>query len=211
MAHELLLAGTVTDEDFIELVRTYPIPSDPRTPTFMLLEIQPRFIITQEQRQGLLHFARFQPDFDFTPYTSGRIFHRHGEIRWERLHSLVQVVYTGSAGYRPAMQAVDDVPEELLSTDLGTITDRKYLLFGKRLDADQLQRIGAPTQAGDFAEVRIPRLLRYPPLADNTEAECIQIAVREYLHPATGANMAYRFYDLVRFETSQERKTHESL
>ncbi len=204
MAHELLLAGTVTDKDFMTLVRTYTVSPD--SPTLMLLETQPHSVVKQEQRQGLLHFAHFQHDFDFTLYTSGRIFHKFGEVHWERLYPLVQVVYTGSTEYQPTIQATNGLNKESLSAC--PTRDRKYLLFGKRLDEGQLQRIGSPTQTGDFAEVRIPRLLRYPPLDDTAKAERVQIEIREYLHSATGTNVAYRFYNLVPFETetSQERK-----
>ncbi len=58
----------------------------------------------------------------------------------------------------------------------------------------QLKRIGPPAQEGDFAEVRIPRLLRYPRLSPDAKADYLQLAVCEYIAPATGTSVAYRFW-----------------
>ncbi len=99
---ELLLAGTISGEDFASFIQAYNnIPPD--APALMLLEAQPRRVIEQDARQNLLHFAFFDPSFDFTPYTAGRIFHALGELRWERQHPNVQIVYTGHKEYRPEL------------------------------------------------------------------------------------------------------------
>ena len=156
---ELLLAGTLLEKDFAAFLQTYnntiPHRTSPDAPVFMLLEAQPHRVIEQDARQDLLHFAFFDPNFDFTPYTSGRIFHALGELRWERQHPEVQIVYTGHKEYKPELQ---DARESMLDACISK--DREYFLFGKRLDQQQLDRIGPAAQAGDFAEVRIPRLLR---------------------------------------------------
>jgi hypothetical protein len=198
---ELLLAGTIQVEDFTGFLQAYPIPhsSSPDAPTLMLLEAQPRRVIEQDARQDLLHFAFFDPTFDFTPYTSGRVFHALGELRWERQHTNIQVVYTGSKQYKPELQ---DASEIML--DAYIPRDREYFLFGKRLNETQLDRIGPAAQPGDFAEVRIPRLLRYPRLPSLTEAERLQLVMREYIDPATALNFAYRFKSLIRFEKQSE-------
>ncbi len=199
MAQELLFAGIAEEKDFITFIKDYqPLPD---SKTLMLLEIQPRYVVAPEQRQGLLLFAPFQTGFDVTPYTAGRIFHNDGELRWERLHSLVHIVYTGNAAYTPAVKDMQKSGEEAL--DDYDPTTRKYFLFGKRLDKEQIAQIGPAAQEGDFAEVRIPRLLRYPPI----DAERVQIAVCEYIHRTTGANSASRFYDLVPFSKSKEQKS----
>src|SRR5947209_18104669 len=104
---ELLLAGTILEENFASFIQVYnkniPPSTLPDVPTLMLLEEQPRRVIEQEARQSLLHFALFDPNFDFTPYTSGRIFHPLGELRWERQYPKVQIVYTGHKKYRPKL------------------------------------------------------------------------------------------------------------
>ena len=195
---ELLLAGTISGEDFASFIQAYNnIP--PGAPALMLLEAQPRRVIEQDARQNLLHFAFFDPSFDFTPYTSGRIFHALGELRWERQHPNVQIVYTGHKEYRPQLPDASETP-----LDACIPNDRKYFLFGKRLDKEQLGRIGRAAQPGDFAEVRIPRLLRYPQLPMLAGAERVQLVMCEYVDSETAVNVAYRFKELIPFLRQSE-------
>ncbi len=199
---ELLLAGSVPHKDFSAFIKAYKIPDD--AITLMLLEKQPRDVVKPKARQGLLLFERFNPKADFAPYTSytsGRIFHTQGELRWERQQADMQVVYTGDREYKPELND----SEEMALGAYDSVT-RSYFLFGKRLDEKQLQRIGPAAQLGDFAEVRIPRLLRYPPLEELKDAERFQLAVCEYIDRATGANITYRFKNLVPFQKSQEQE-----
>lgn len=196
---ELLFAATLQETDFGPFLKTYRIPSDT---TLMLLESQPRYVIKQEERQELLHFAPFDASFDFTPYTSGRIFHELGELRWERQPLEISIVYTGHKEYKPELPKIDEI-----ALDKIEFTDsRAYLLFGKRLNDVQLQRIGSAARKGDFAEVRIPRLLRYPSLDTTKGAERVQLVMREYIDKSTGLNVAYRCKSLEPFrESKQER------
>ncbi len=193
---ELLLGGIIAEEKFVAFLRDYSIPqsTSPDAPALMLLESQPRHVIERDAQQELLHFAFFDPSFDFMPYTTGRIFHASGELRWERQQSAVQIVYTGRKEYKPALQ---DARETML--DAYIPRDRTYLLFGKRLDRTQLDRISS-ARSGDFAEVRIPRLLRYPQLPTLANAERVQLVMREYIDPTTALNFAYRFQSLVHFQ-----------
>jgi hypothetical protein len=199
---QLLLAGTIQGEDFAAVLQAYRIPDSipPDAPALMLLEAKPRRVIEQDARQNLLHFAFFDPTFDFTPYTSGRIFHALGELRWERQHPSVQIVYTGHKEYKPELQ---DARETAL--DAYIPKDRAYFLFGKRLNKQERDLlIGPAAQPGDFAEVRIPRLLRYPQLPTLTDAERVQLVMCEYTDPTTALNGAYRFKKLVRFQKQSE-------
>lgn len=204
--HERLLSTTLSEKEFAAFVRSYRVPPDtPDTPehrTLMLLEQQPRQVIEPEERQDLLRFSIFNRAFDFAPYTSGRIFHQLGELRWERHASHVHVVYTGHSEYQPDWQ---DVRKEEL--DNRYKVPRAYFLFGKRLDKPQLERMKPAAQDGDFAEVRIPRLLSYPKLDTIEKAELVQLVVCEYIDDATGANIAYRFQELVAYvEKSKEQQ-----
>lgn len=200
---ELLLAGTIAEAAFAAFIQTYNddtlsgIP--PETPTLMLLEAQPHGVIEREAQQDLLRFSAFDPACDFTLYTAGRIFHALGELRWERQHSDVQIVYTGHKHYKPHLH---DAQETGLDSCIPQ--ERKYFLFGKRLDQQQLDRIGPAAQQGDFAEVRIPRLLRYPQLPSLANAGRVQLAICEYVDPATAINVAYRVKGLVRFPKQSE-------
>jgi hypothetical protein len=184
MVQELLLAGKA--KDLAEVLKTYRVPSD--THTLMLLEMQPQRIVEPYERQKLLHFAHFDPD-DCAGYISGRIFHKYGELRWEKQDGAVQIIYTGHKHYNPEI----DVTHTIQLDSCKSVT-RNYFLFGKRLDDHQLTRIGPPAQAGDFAEARIPRLLRYPALED---AERVKLVVHEYFDRTTGGKVAFRFADLV--------------
>ncbi len=198
---ELLLSGTVPQDTFIALIQQYQIPS--REATFMLLEVQPHHVIRQDERQDLLRFELFDPAFDFTPYTSGRIFHEQGELRWERQQANVQIIYTGHKEWQPTLPT--STYEELKDY---TFKDRSYLLFGQRLARRQLELIGSTAKKGDFAEVRIPRLLRYPQLPDELENEdFLCLVMCEYIDSATALTVAYRFKGLGPYK---EEKTNRS-
>ena len=200
---ELLLAGTILEENFASFIHAYynnkPSSTLPDVPTLMLLESQPRRVIQQDARQGLLRFALFDPTFDFTPYTSGRVFHALGELRWERQHPKVQIVYTGHKEYKPVLKDAREI-----TLDAYIPKDREFFLFGKRLNEQQLDRIRPAAHPGDFAEVRIPRLLHYPPLPTLANAERVQLVTCEYVDPETAVNVAYRFKNLVPFPKPSE-------
>ena len=184
MAQELLLAGKT--KDLAAVLKTHRIPSD--THVLMLLEIQPQRIVEPYARQNLLHFAHFDPD-NCTDYTSGHVFHKYGELRWKKQDGAVQIIYTGHKHYMPEIDVTHTI-----QLDSCKLVSRSYFLFGKRLDDHQLARIGPPAQAGDFAEARIPRLLRYPAPEG---AERVQLVVYEYFDRTTGGKLAFRFADLV--------------
>ncbi|SRR6266496_1623086 len=185
MAQELLIAGKV--EDIKAEIKRYRIPSD--EPVYMLLETQPQGVVEPDKRQDLLRFDYFDRDTNFMPYTSGRIFHRGGELRWEKQHAGIRIVYTGQEQYKPDIDI-----RQTMQMDACELVPKQYFLFGKRLDEKQLARIGSPAQAGDFAEARIPRLLRYPAPADG---ERVQLVVYEYVERVTGAYVAFRFAELI--------------
>ncbi len=185
---ELLLSGTVPQDTFSSLIQQYQIPPHKKTPTFILVEEQPRRVIQQDERQNLLRFEIFDPAFDLTAYTSGRIFHELGELRWERQQTNVQIVYTGQKEWQPTLSA--PFQEELKDY---TFEDRMYLLFGKRLAKDQLDHIGPVAKPGDFAEVRIPRLLRYPQPDELPNKDRLYLVACEYMDATTGITVAYRF------------------
>lgn len=186
MVQEICLAGTVPS--IAALIQEYRTPDT--LPALMLLEQQPQHLVEPHDRQDLLYFANFTRSFAYNDYTSGRIFHADGELRWEKHGSGFQVVYTGHVQYSPELKGTTS-----LTLDTYPAKTKHYYLFGKRLDNDLLKHIGASAQMGDFAEVRIPRLLRYPAPQDTSER--VQLIVNEYRDPATGINVAFRFTQLV--------------
>lgn len=201
--HELLLAGRVLQTDFKAFVKAFiesSYVSHTSTATLLLLEQQPQSVVDPKQCQDLLLFSELHADIDIASYTSGRIFNGSGELRWEKLVTYIQVVYTGDTVYMPDLS---NSKAENLSAY--TPVTRKYILFGKKLDTGQLSQIHV-ARPGDFAEIRIPRLLRYPALRHLADAPYMKLSICEYIYPPTGANVAYRFKELVACNTPEEEK-----
>ena len=203
MTQEILLAATLTEGAFQACIAAWTAPSGQSS--FMLLERQPREVITADKRRNLLLFESFDPHFDFTPYTSGRIFHEAGELRWERQQTMLNVVYTGDAQFQPAITQHSEVQIEPLddyAEEKGKGT-KEYLLFGKRLNKRERDLIGPAVRVGDFAELRIPRLLHYP-LDEPSLPDRVQLLVREYVDPITGMNVAFRFEKLIPYMQKEQ-------
>jgi hypothetical protein len=195
MGQTLLLSGHIEDMDTLNallnnyreaLFKSHNVPAD--TDVFMLMEQQPQAPIPATELYNMLRFNLFHSKTDFTSYTSGRVFHEYGELRWEKQGNSVLLIYTGDDQSKPTIQATETL---LLDSDP---IFKRYFLFGRRLDERQLQRMGLPAQDNVFAEVRIPRLLRYPVPQDATR---VQIVACEYNDHATGACVASRFASLV--------------
>ncbi len=169
---EILLAGTILEEKFASFIQAYNNNFSPSTspdvPTLILLEEQPRRVIEQEARQSLLHFALFDPNFDFTPYTSGRIFHPLGELRWERQYPKVQIVYTGHKKYRPKLP---DARETTL--DAYIPIDRRYPQLATLADAERVRLVVCEyvdsTTAVNVA-YRLKDLVPFPEQSEKTGA-----------------------------------------
>src|SRR5205807_7229222 len=129
---------------------------------YVLIEHFPEQVITNtRERQDLLRFTHFDPAIPLVDYTSGRIFDEHAELRWEKQGNTMQAVYIGSKERVPILRRY----KLRESNELGKLKpagEKKYFLFGERLSPQDLKKIGPAAIAGDFAEVRIPRLLRYP-------------------------------------------------
>lgn len=211
MPKQLLVSALISAKDLPALVSSFKPAPD--VSTFMLLESQAQGIVEPEDRQDLLRFMLFDPEFTFSPFTSGRVFHRHAELRWETLASAVCVVFSGRITYLPKLPRTKEAPaSEVLDGYKPAV--RKYFLYGKRLNEKQLARIGPSTQEGDFAEVRIPRLLRYPRLSPDPKADYLQLAVCEYIAPIAGTSVAYRFCNLRAYisrESSEESERKENI
>jgi hypothetical protein len=208
MTRELMRAGTLKTLDFARMVREYTPPN----PAFVMLEEMPRHIVRPEDRLNLVRFETFQNSLIIPAFTSGRIFHEHGEMRWESGPESTRVVYIGEEEFGIALpKAQEEIliganrNEEVL---IGTCRkiERQAFLFGRRLDSGWLDRLGGAARPGDYAEARIPRLLRYPNLPRLAEAERLKLAFYEYVNPVNGANVAYRFCGLVPFPPVKERK-----
>jgi hypothetical protein len=197
---EMLYAGRVTDvKGLIEACR---FPGD----AYLLVEWQPKTIITDEEREKLLRFTWLkakdvegEEGVDIDSYTSGRVFHDDFELRWEWDAVEVgkaSVVYLGVERELPAELKRKAAAE----SDEGV---RQYYLFGERIEQEKqtLMSIEPPREHEYYAETRVPRLLLYPKVEGAERYKRLQVISREYrlTDPETGSEMgsAYRFLKLI--------------
>lgn len=157
------------------------------TGSLLLLEMQPQKVVPKKDRQNLLFFAEYpcEPPHPFDEYTSGRIFHAEFELRWEKTSGGTQVIYIGK------QQALPHLTEKRDALNGCVRASSRYYLFGKRLSRTAVNEIGHSAQKGDFAEVRIPRLLRYP--VKETDKNYAKLNVYEYRHEVTNECVLFRF------------------
>ncbi|MHB8597665.1 MAG: type III-D CRISPR-associated protein Csx19 [Ktedonobacteraceae bacterium] len=175
---------------------------------YVLVEQAPRHVVTGEkERQNLLLFIRLEKlkseqyeGIRLSNYTSGRVFDQNAEIRWERMEQTeqqegkFQAVYVGPEREQFPFKKDKEQSEKLGKS--GNPRTTHYFLFGERLKPEDINTIGPPTQPGDFAQLRIPRILRYPSPRKGQNASRLQLVVSEYVDEDTGKVQLFRFRDL---------------
>ncbi len=188
MANEEVLSTDLV-QDLSAFLTTCAFPRE----AFVLVEQIPQHVLTNpEERQELLRFTRLEDGVDVSMSTSGRIFDRDFELRWERQAQeteTARVVYLGKSEALPAQLPLGQKLDEWRAGL--TPRTRRYFLFGTLLDAKQLQEMGLPENQNSYAEVRVSRLLRYP-----MTAQRLQLMVREYVEKSTGRVKLLRFEGL---------------
>ena len=186
---EVLYAGPVVINDFLQFITDCEFVSS----AFVLCEQLPKHVITgRKEQQNLLLFTHFDPAICFKDYTSGRIFDEYAELRWEQQENTMQVVYLGSKDRVQTLLNYKLQPSKALNK-LKPGIEKKYFLFGERIAPEDLEKIGSAAKPGDFAEVRIPRILRYPVQLD--KQRYVRLVVREYCDEENRV-MLFRFQDL---------------
>lgn len=173
---------------------------------YVLVEQTPRHVVTSaKKRQNLLLFIQLKElapdqyrDIRLKDYTSGRVFDQYAEVRWEwieqeRQGGPFQAIYVGPEREREQFP-LNKCDKQ--SAKLGETRNTRYFLFGLKLDTEDINRIGPPAQEGDYAQLRIPRLLRYPRLLNGEKPERLQLTVREYIDEGTGNVHLFRFRGL---------------
>lgn len=183
MTQEMLCAGTT--RNIADYITRCGFPAD----AFLLLEKLPQQVVSDDQRQDLLCFTRLgDKDIDLASFTSGRVFSGAFELRWEQDAGVARVVYLGEKRELPALEGRRD--------DTFSLADKKtYYLFGARLREADLDKMGIQPdgkEATYYAELRVPRLLRYP-LA--TRRRRMQLVVGEY-HDAKQETRLFRFLNV---------------
>ena len=121
-------------------------------------------------------------------YPAGRVFHRRGELKWQREGSRFHLVYIGLQ------------PPQKLSLDalkpLPAYRDKYVYLWGQKVEKEQLQHeMGFDQNDTIFVELQIPQYLKYP-VVPKRERSRIRIRVREF-YTQTGQLEYYRFVKIV--------------
>jgi hypothetical protein len=188
---EVLSFGLVGD--IVELIEACDFPEK----TLLLIECQPDRVIDEADRvarRDLLRFERLYPienvRAEIKRATSGRVFSENFELRWERLDQGFQAVYLGERREIPGLEPdKEQILQHLTKKDEAS----RYYLFGTKLDTGKMHDPDLRGASGYFAEVRVPRLLRYP---IETEKQRVQLHVREYVDTETGEVQLFRFQNL---------------
>jgi hypothetical protein len=212
MTDEILYTGQLKRAELPAFIKECGFRTETPTgkTTYFLAENQPEHVIEQSDRQDLLVFDRFKPDLRFDTYkkyTSGRIFSEQGELRWENQNEQVRVIYLGDPSFAAVKQAVGVIylskfrEKNAELKRLGSPRERRYYLFGTKLDAYTIERINGeqtknPVKSGDFAELRIHRILRYPDPGHIQAKDYVQLQVQEYIDPDSGRVQLFRFQGL---------------
>jgi hypothetical protein len=188
---EVSYTGRVTADEMQQVVAHCHFGQD----ALFLGEHLPTHVITgTKERENLLRFTYFKSSPPCREYTSGRIFQEDRELRWEKQGERIRIVYVGQAD-----EGIDFQEYRLKKNkEFDSLTKRTepkyYYLFGERLRAGDLKKLGKVAQPGDFAVVRIPRILRYP--VEQNNQRYVRLVVCEYLEEATGCVGLFRFQRL---------------
>ena len=126
MAEEILYTGLV--DDIAALVGTFKF--SPKA--CVLVESMPQHVV--KERQNLLQLVRLNniPDpAELTNFTSGRVFDRDFELRWERVSGKTQVVFLGTkAVYQDTLRDVPELIQDEATLQYLDSHPRYYYLFG---------------------------------------------------------------------------------
>jgi hypothetical protein len=204
---EILYAGPVALEKMPQIVAACHFEPEA---LFLAENIPTHLIITQKERQELLCFKYVgkvmdeNGDVPCAKYTTGRIFQDDRELRWERQKETLRVVYLGPADNNAEAifleYGMKNKEEDLAALEKSQEL-KYYALFGERIKEADLRYFGKTAQPGDFAVVRIPRVLSYPIKPDDEPAA--RLLVCEYHNKATGSVDLFRFQEL---ETWNDKK-----
>lgn len=194
---EIICAGTVAD--IAQFARALAFPDN----TLFLAEEFPQHVISKPaERKKLMRFDFLHrvSDEERKRFTSGRIFTKDAELRWEKKNeNSYYVVYFGPS---IELDGMNKSSQQVISTDDYDQKTKSYYLFGKHLDEKQRERLEIPEPdkaftGGLYAEARIPRLLQYPWTTPPTgKQERVQLEVLEYREKATAEVTFYRFQDV---------------
>ncbi len=149
----------------------------------MLERVPKTFFSDDECAQGIC-VRTYDAHEDFETWEHGRIFHKNFELQWEKQDAVFSVVYIGKEKALPIHHTASLSDFE--------IRDESYYLWGEKMAADTLEKIGQPKATSLFLELQIPRLLHYP--VSNQDGKLrVKLSARHYLNAKTGVLEFYRF------------------
>jgi hypothetical protein len=196
---EILYTGLVPAADMERIVEVCQFTPE----ACFLAELIPIWQVkTQREREDLLQFTFFKRTLRCTDYTSGRIFQHDRELRWERQGERMRVIYLGSAENEAQLAACQLQKKETLHGLTKKAEPTYYALFGERLRDNDLLKLGKAAQKGDFAVVRIPRMLRYPVKVNDDRYA--RLLVCEYVETGTQRVVLFRFQGVESWRMSDE-------
>ncbi len=213
MTAEILYTGKLPREELPAFIKECGFRTETATGkfTYLLAESQPEHVVEQKHRQSLLAFDTFKLDSPFEgykKYTSGRIFSEDGELRWERQNEQVRIIYLGNPTFASVKRALEIYNAQFKNkkTALEQLEPRKptsfYYLFGTKLEKRTIEQINGDqlnnvVKVGDFAELRIHRVLDYPAPGHIPDKGYVQLQVQEYVERDSGRVQLFRFQALV--------------
>ncbi|GEM_PF-1004625 len=159
-------------------------------------QIPQEILIDLQKGRDLLCFKHFKEELaeECANFSTGRIFQDDRELRWERQGERLRVIYLGPADDESLFADTLRACDALATLSSETVY---YYLFGEQLEPDDVKKLGKVARAGDFAVVRIPRILRYPLSQEELKgAKYARLAVREYVEEATKRVALFRFQRL---------------
>ncbi len=195
LSEEVLYTRKLSGEKLQRLIHDCTFQNTAR----FLGEQLPQHLIDDQKRSNLLlftwHPAVLQVDNYLT--TTGRIFDKSCELRWELIgKDEFQVIYLGHKQNISILKDYglksNDEFSEFIQNDQIEKKDAEKILFGKFLEA-QSPLIANTENIKPFAEARIPRILYYPL---NDKAEYVKMNVIEYWQIGSGSLLTFRFESL---------------
>lgn len=178
---EVVLCGVVSCLDLLAA-------SLPSMPALTIVEQVPAGWLDAEARARVLRFERFVAGQRIDPQTRGRIFGDAFECRWEPGEGGGTIVRVLCVGVPVQVEGLTPAGIDLAALKPRDVT---YDLWGERVDDPAVA--GETSDALVYAELRVPRLLRYPV---NGRPRRVRLRVREYMDPVSGMIALSRFCGL---------------
>ena len=188
---EILYTGLIASDKMQSVVDHCHFTRDA---LFLAEQLPTNLIVSQKERLNLLRFTFIEESPPCVEYATGRIFQDDRELRWEKRGDKLHIIYLGPAEDSTDLQEDSLRENGELSTLIKGSEPGYYYLFGERLGADDLEKLSKVAQPGDFAVLRIPRILRYP--VPQNDKRYVRLVVCNYLEKATGHVSLFRFQRL---------------